>query len=104
MEDFRRIYENRRHRASGFGNWTSREDKNCGDYDSDGLSGFDSYEDNDFLHNLHYNLRRNLRHTKTFFKKTYSHGKPSKHYTSRVLYIPFYPPHSPILDTKAPKR
>lgn len=69
MEDFRRIYENRRHRASGFGNWTSREDKNCGDYDSDGLSGFDSYEDNDFLHNLHYNLRRNLRHAKTFCKK-----------------------------------
>ena len=69
MEDFHRIYENRCHCASGFGNWTSREDKNCGDYDSDGLSGFDSYEDNDFLHNLHYNLRRNLRHAKTFFKK-----------------------------------
>ena len=43
---FRR--EDRRHRASGSGNWTSREDWDCGDYDSDGMSGFDSYEDNDF--------------------------------------------------------
>lgn len=79
MEDFRRIYENRRHRASGFGNWTSREDKNCGDYDSDGLSGFDSYEDNDFLHNLHYNLRHNLQHytqhSKTFFRKPPTSGR-----------------------------
>ena len=40
--------EDRRHRASGSGNWTSREDWDCGDYDSDGMSGFDSYEDNDF--------------------------------------------------------
>ena len=34
------------------------------------------------------NLRHNLRHTKTFFKKTHPRGKLSKHYTSRVLYIP----------------
>ena len=38
----------RRHRASGSGNWTSREDWDCGDYDNDGMSGWDSYEDNDF--------------------------------------------------------
>ena len=38
----------RRHRASGSGNWTSREDWDFGDYDNDGMSGFDSYEDNDF--------------------------------------------------------
>ena len=47
-EDYRSIHENRRHRASGSGNWTSREDWDCGDYDSDGMSGFDSYDDNDF--------------------------------------------------------
>ena len=48
IEDYRSIHEDRRHRASGSGNWTSREDWDCGDYDDDGMSGFDSYEDNDF--------------------------------------------------------
>ena len=38
----------RRHRTSGSGNWTSREDWDCGDYDNDGMSGWDSYEDNYF--------------------------------------------------------
>jgi hypothetical protein len=46
IEDYRSIHEDRRHRVSGSGNWTSREDWD--DYDSDGMSGFDSYEDNDF--------------------------------------------------------
>ena len=32
--------EDRRHRAGGSGNWTSREDWDCGDYDDDGMSGF----------------------------------------------------------------
>ena len=36
-----------------------------------------------------YILRHNLRHTKTFFLKIHSRGKHSKHYTSRVIYIPF---------------
>ena len=40
--------EDRRHRAGGSGNWTSREDWDCGDYDDDGMSGFDAYDDNDF--------------------------------------------------------
>ena len=44
----RSIHEDRRHRASGSSNWTSREDWDCGDYDNDAMSGFDSYEDNDF--------------------------------------------------------
>ena len=48
IEDYRSMSEDRRHRASGSSNWTSREDWDCGDYDSDGMSGFDSYEDNDF--------------------------------------------------------
>jgi hypothetical protein len=48
IEDYRSIHEDRRHHASGSGNWTSREDWNCGDYDDDGMSGFDAYEDNDF--------------------------------------------------------
>lgn len=48
VEDFRSVSEDRRHRASGSGNWTSREDWDCGDYDDDGMSGWDSYEDNDF--------------------------------------------------------
>ena len=47
-EDYRSISESRRHRAQGTGNWTSREDWDCGDYDDDGMSGFDSYYDNDF--------------------------------------------------------
>ena len=47
-EDYRSIHEDRRHRASGSANWTSREDWDCGDYDNDAMSGFDSYEDNDF--------------------------------------------------------
>ena len=46
IEDYRSVHEDRRHRASGSGNWTSREDWD--NYDSDGMSGFDSYEDNDF--------------------------------------------------------
>ena len=48
IEDFRSIHEDRRHHASGAANWTSREDWDCGDYDDDGMLGFDSYEDNDF--------------------------------------------------------
>ena len=48
IEDYRSVGEDRRHRASGFGNWTSRDDWDCGDYDNDGMSGFDSYYDNDF--------------------------------------------------------
>ena len=47
-EDYRSISEDCRHRASGSSNWTSREDWDCGDYDNDGMSGFDSYYDNDF--------------------------------------------------------
>ena len=47
VEYFRSMSEDRRHRASGSGNWTSREDWDCGDYDSDGMSGWDSYDDND---------------------------------------------------------
>ena len=46
-ENFRSIHEDRRHRAQSSGNWTSREDWECGDYDSDGMSSWDSYEDND---------------------------------------------------------
>ena len=48
IEDYRSIHEDRRHHASGSATWTSREDRDCGDYDDDGMSGFDSYEDNDF--------------------------------------------------------
>ena len=48
IEDYRSIHEDHRHRASGSANWTSREDWDYGDYDNDGMSGFDSYEDNDF--------------------------------------------------------
>ena len=48
IEDYRSIHEDRRHHASGSAHWTSREDWDCGDYDNDGMSGFDSYEDNDF--------------------------------------------------------
>ncbi len=48
IEDYRSVHENRRHRASGSSNWTSREDWDFGDYDNDAMSGFDSYEDNDF--------------------------------------------------------
>ena len=48
IEDYRSIHEDRRHHASGSGNWTSREDWDCGDYDDDGMLGFDSYDDNDF--------------------------------------------------------
>jgi hypothetical protein len=48
IEDYRSIHEDRRHHASGSGNWTSREDWDCGDYDDDGMSGFDAYDDNDF--------------------------------------------------------
>ena len=48
IEDYRSMSEDRRHRAGGSGNWTSREDWDCGDYDDDGMSGFDAYDDNDF--------------------------------------------------------
>lgn len=48
VEDFRSVSEDRRHRASGSGNWTSREDWDCDPVDHDGMSGFDSYDDNDF--------------------------------------------------------
>lgn len=47
-EDYRSIHEDGRHRAGGSSNWTCREDWDCGDYDNDGMSGFGSYEDNDF--------------------------------------------------------
>lgn len=48
IEDYRSIHEDRRHRAGSSSNWTSREDWDFGDYNNDGMSGFDSYEDNDF--------------------------------------------------------
>ena len=48
IEDYRSMSGDRRHRAGGPGNSTSRADWDCGDYDDDGMSGFDSYEDNDF--------------------------------------------------------
>ena len=48
IEDYRSVHEDRRHRASGSSNWTSREDWDFGNYNNDGMSGFDSYEDNDF--------------------------------------------------------
>ena len=48
IEDYRSIHEDHRHHASDSANWTSRENWDCGDYDDDGMSGFDSYEDNDF--------------------------------------------------------
>ena len=48
IEDYRSIHEDRRHRAGGSGYWTSREDWDCGNYNSNGMSGFDSYDDNDF--------------------------------------------------------
>jgi len=47
-EDYRSVHEERRHRVSGSGNWTSREDWDCDPIDHDGMGGFDSYEDNDF--------------------------------------------------------
>lgn len=50
-EDWRSVAEDRRHRVQGSSNWTSREDWDCGEHDSDhddGMSGFDSYEENDF--------------------------------------------------------
>lgn len=50
LEDYRSMSEDRRHRASGSSNWTSREDWDCDpiDHDYDNMSGFDSYDDNDF--------------------------------------------------------
>ena len=48
IEDYRSIHEDRRHHVSGSSNWTSREDWDCSDYDNDGMSGWDSYDDNDF--------------------------------------------------------
>ena len=46
------------------------------------------------------NLRPIFGTQKLFSKKTHSLGKLSKYYTSRVLYIPFYPPFSQIFGTK----
>ena len=37
--------DERPHRS---GNWTDREDWDCGEPSEDGMSGFDSYEENDF--------------------------------------------------------
>jgi hypothetical protein len=48
IEDYRSVAESRRHRAQGSGNWTSRDDWNCGPADNDGMAGWDSYEENDF--------------------------------------------------------
>lgn len=48
IEDYRSVAEDRRFRAQGSGNWTDREDWDCGDPSDDGMSGFDIYEDNDF--------------------------------------------------------
>jgi len=48
IEDYRSVAEDRRHHAQGSSNWTSREDWDFGSGDYDGMSGFDSYEDNDF--------------------------------------------------------
>ena len=49
IEDYRSVAEDRRFRADGSGNWTSREDWDCGPTDNyDGMSGWDSYEENDF--------------------------------------------------------
>ena len=48
IEDYRSIHEDRRHRVSGSSNWTSREDWDCSDYDNNGMSGWDSDDDNDF--------------------------------------------------------
>lgn len=36
------------HYGRSSSNWTDREDWDCGDHDDDGMSGFDSYDDNDF--------------------------------------------------------
>lgn len=44
----RSVADDRRHRSRGSGNWTSREDWDCGNSHEDGMSGFDNYEDNDF--------------------------------------------------------
>lgn len=44
----RDISDDRRWAARGSANWTSREDWDCGNSYEDGMSGFDSYEDNDF--------------------------------------------------------
>jgi hypothetical protein len=48
LEDYRSIHEDRRHRTHGSSNWTSCEDWDCDENDSDGMSGFDSYDENDF--------------------------------------------------------
>ena len=49
IEDYRSVAEDRRFRANDSGNWTSREDWDCGPTDNyDGMSGWDSYEENDF--------------------------------------------------------
>lgn len=47
-DDWRDISSDKRHRSKGSGNWTDRSDWDCGSPSSDGMSGWDSYEDNDF--------------------------------------------------------
>ena len=47
---------------------------------------------------LHF--RHNLRAKKLFVKKIHPCGKSCKHYTFRVLYVPFYPPSSSIFGVK----
>lgn len=49
IEDYRSVAESRRFRSHDSGNWTSREDWDCGPTDNyDGMSGWDSYAENDF--------------------------------------------------------
>ncbi len=48
VEDYRSVAEDRRFRTQDSGNWTDREDWDCGEPDDDGMSGFDIYEDNYF--------------------------------------------------------
>ena len=49
---------------------------------------------------LRHNFRHNLRAKKLFSKKIHLRGITSKYCTSRVLYIPFYPPKSPTFGAK----
>lgn len=44
-------FDHDEHYGRSKSNWTDREDWNCGNHDTDledGMSGFDSYEENDF--------------------------------------------------------
>ncbi len=47
-ENYRSVSEDRRFRKNGSGNWSSREDWDCGSDEHSNMSGWDSYEDNDF--------------------------------------------------------